>query len=228
MKSYTKPIILTFILICVAGYTAWRQFTPSGYVFIPYESTFLRNGNMPSNEQQKESIASQLIQFQNSLKDLTDPKDFNKKIHTFTLISEYQQMLGRYGDAKKTLETALGLQVSSQLLQSYAQLLFTMGAREGAIPYIDTAIMFAPEAPELWRLKIDMLSEINKNNPELLDAAYRKAIKSTDNSTDIITMYAVYLARQGRKEEAIQYWTKAQEISPKQRAAYQQEIDSLK
>lgn len=70
------------------------------------------------------------MQFQKSLGAFTEAEDFNKKLNTLTLISEYQQILGKYSDAKRTLETALTLEVNPKLLQSYAQLLFTMGARE--------------------------------------------------------------------------------------------------
>jgi len=226
MKTYTKPLILALILICIAGYMAWRQFTPSGYVFMPYESTILREGKTPEGAQ-AQKLETELAQFQNSLGAFTKPEDMDKKLNTLTLISEYQQMLGRYGEAKKALETALGLKVNSRLLQSYAQLLFTMGARENAVPYVDAAIMFAPETPELWRLKLDMLSEINKNDLTVMGPVYREAIEATNN-LDMVTMYAAYLGRQGKKDEAIQYWQRAQQISPKQRAAYQQEIDALK
>lgn len=137
-------------------------------------------------------------------------------------------MLGKYTGAKKTLETALSLQVNPKLLQSYAQLLFTMGAKEPAVSYIDDALKFAPETIELWRTKIDMLSEIHKKDLAAVDATYQKALAATNNSIDIITLYAASLARQGRKEEAIQYWTKAQQIFPKQAGAYQGEIDALR
>ncbi len=137
-------------------------------------------------------------------------------------------MLGEYIEAKKTLETALSLQVNPKLLQSYAQLLFTMGAKEAAVGYIDDALKFAPETMELWRTKIEMLSEIHKKDLAAVDGTYREALDATGNNIDIVTMYAASLARQGRKEEAIQYWTKAQEIFPKQASAYQGEIDVLK
>lgn len=137
-------------------------------------------------------------------------------------------MLGKYADAKKSLEAALALKVTPGFLQSYAQLLFTMGAREGALPYIDDAIMLAPETPELWRLKIDMLSEIHKNDLKAVDSAYLDAIEATDNHIDVITMYAASLSRQGRKEEAINYWKLAQTVLPSRTNIYQQEIDSLK
>lgn len=227
MKTYTKPLILALILICIAGYMAWRQFTPSGYVFTPYESTLLREGKAPTDDLQKQKLETELAQFQKSLGAFDTPENLGKKLNTLTLISEYQQMLGKYGDAKKTLETALKIKTNSRLLQSYSQLLFTMGARENAVPYVDAAIMFAPETPELWRLKLDMLSEINKNDLSVMDSVYRDAIEATNN-LDMVTMYAAYLARQGKKEEAIQYWQKAQQIFPKQRATYQQEIDALK
>lgn len=173
-------------------------------------------------------MESELAEFQSSLAAFTKPEDLDKKLNTLSLISEYQQMLGEYIEAKKTLETALSLQVNPKLLQSYAQLLFTMGAKEPAVSYIDDALKFAPETIELWRTKIDMLSEIHKKDLAFVDSTYQKAIDSTENSIDLVTMYATYLGRQGRKEEAIQYWTKAQQIFPKQAGAYQGEIDALK
>lgn len=227
MKTFLKILIPLVLIAAIAGYIAWREYSPSGYVFTPYESTVLREGSAPVNAEQKAVYEQTIAQFQTSLGALKEEKDRGKKLNTLVLISEYQQMLGKYADAKKTLEIALEIQADARLLQSYAQLLYTMGAREGALPYIDAAIMFAPETPELWRLKIDMLSELNKNDLSLVDDTYLKAIETTGNHIDIITMYAASLARQGRKEDAIRYWKLAQEVLPSRANLYQQEIDSL-
>lgn len=226
MKTSTKLLILVIIFGLVALY-AWRT-TPSGYSFRPYESTTLRDGSALRDEAQRKKIEVELGQFQASLNALGDPADLQKKLNTLTLISEYQQMIGKYADAKKTLETALALEENPKLLQSYAQLLFTMGAREGAIPYITAAIRFAPETPELWRLKLDMLSEIHKTDLTQLDSVYRAALKATDNHIDILSMYAGILSRQGRKDEARVQWELAQKVLPSRASLYQSEIDALK
>lgn len=228
MKTSTKLIILVVIL-GLAGFYAWRTYTPSGYAFRPYESaTPLREGSALRDEAQRKKIEVELGQFQASLNALSAPADLQKKLNTLALISEYQQMIGKYADAKKTLETALSLEENAKLLQSYAQLLFTMGAREGALPYITAAIRFAPETPELWRLKLDMLAEIHKTDLAQLDPTYRAAIKATGNHVDIVSMYAASLARQGRKDEARAQWELAQKILPSRAAMYQTEIDALK
>lgn len=227
MKTFLK-ILIPVVVIAIAGYIVWRENSPSGYTFTPYESTVLREGNAPINAEQKAVYEQTIAQFQTSLGALKEEKDRTKKLDTLLLISEYQQMLGKYAEAKKTLESALVIEANPKLLMAYAQLLYTMGARDAALPYIDDAIMFAPETPELWRLKIDMLSELNKNDLSVVDKTYLKAIEKTGNSIDIITMYAASLARQGRKEEAIRYWKMAQEVLPSRATLYQQEIDSLR
>lgn len=56
--------------------------------------------------------------------------------------------------------------------------------------------MFVPETPELWRLKIDMLSELHKDDLTIVDKTYLDAIKATDNHIDIVTMYAASLSHQ--------------------------------
>lgn len=227
MKTSTKLLILVVILGLV-GFYAWRTTTPSGYSFRPYESATLREGSALRDETQRKKIETELGQFQASLGALSAPADLQKKLNTLALISEYQQMIGKYADAKKTLETALSLEENARLLQAYAQLLFTMGAREGALPYITAAIRFAPETPELWRTKLDMLAEIHKTDPTQLDKYYEEAIQKSGNHIDIITMYAGILARQGRKEDATKYWKLAQDVLPSRKDMYQTEIDSLK
>lgn len=195
MKTSTKLLILVVILGLV-GFYAWRTYTPSGYAFRPYESATLREGSALRDEAQRQKIETELAQFQASLGALSAPADLQRKLNTLTLISEYQQMIGKYADAKKTLETALSLEENAKLLQSYAQLLFTMGAREGALPYITAAIRFAPETPELWRLKLDMLAEIHKTDLTQLDDDYQDALEATDNHIDLVSMYATALSRQ--------------------------------
>lgn len=225
MKTFKIILLLAALGL---GYYAWRSYTPSGYSFRPYESATLRDGSALRDEAQRKKIEVELGQFQASLGALTKPEDLTRKLNTLSVIAEYQQLIGKYADAKKTLETALELETNPKLLQSYAQLLFTMGAREGALPYIDAAIRFAPETAELWRLKLDMLAEIHKTDLTQLDRYYEEAIEKSDNHIDIITMYAGVLARQGRKEDATKYWKLAQEVLPSRKDMYQTEIDSLK
>lgn len=227
MKTSTKLLILVVIL-GLAGFYAWRNYTPSGYSFQPYESATLRDGSTLRDEAQRQKIETELGQFQASLGALNAPEDLQRKLNTMTVIAEYQQMIGKYTDAKKTMEAALDLQADAPRLQSYAQLLFTMGAREGALPYIDAAIRFAPETPELWRTKIDMLSEIHKNDLSQLDPTYKSALKATANHIDILSMYAGSLGRQGRKDEARTQWELAQQVLPSRADMYQTEIDALK
>lgn len=225
MKTFKIILLLAALGL---GYYAWRSYTPSGYVFRPYESATLRDGSALRDEAQRKKIEVELGQFQASLGALTKPEDLSRKLNTLTVISEYQQLIGKYADAKKTLETALELETNPKLLQSYAQLLFTMGAREGALSYIDAAIRFAPETPELWRLKLDMLAEIHKTDLTQLDDDYEEALEATGNHIDIITMYANILTRQGRKDEARAQWELAKQVLPSRADMYQKEIDSLK
>lgn len=196
MKNSSKLLLVLLLLaLLILGYSAWRN-SPSGYVFQPYESATLREGSALRDEAQRQKIETELGQFQASLGALSAPADLQKKLNTLTLISEYQQMIGKYADAKKTLETALSLEENARLLQAYAQLLFTMGAREGALPYITAAIRFAPETPELWRIKLDMLAEIHKTDLTQLDDDYEEALQATDNHIDLVSMYAATLTRQ--------------------------------
>lgn len=220
--------IILLLAVLGLGYYAWRSYTPSGYVFRPYESATLREGSALRDEAQRQKIESELAQFQASLGALTKPEDLTRKLNTLSVIAEYQQMIGKYADAKKTMETALEIQTDAPRLHAYSQLLFTMGAREGALPYIDAATLFAPETPELWRTKIEMLTEIHKDDLSQLDSTYRSALRATDNHIDIITMYATILTRQGRKEDAQAQWELAKQVLPSRADLYQKEIDSLK
>ena len=136
----------------------------------------------------------------------------------------YQDSLGQYSDAKKTLESVLNLQMSPNTLRTYTLLLAKMGDPKEAIFYIDRAISLAPTLPDLWNTKIDLLRIIYKNNLKNLDSTYREALGQTNNNIDIVSGYAHYLEQMGRKSESITYFKKATEMNPEGKYEYQDAI----
>lgn len=150
--------------------------------------------------------------------------DVYARVGTLMRIYGYQDSLGLYSEAKKTLESVLALQMSTNTLRAYALLLAKMGDPKEALIYIDGAISLAPTLPDLWNTKIDLLRIIHKNNLRQLDTTYRQALQNTEDNIDIVAGYAHYLEQMGRKGESIAYYKKATEMNPAGKHEYQDAI----
>lgn len=204
------------------------QVKTSEYVFKPYTSSALvLTVPVTLSTKQKSSIESHLTTTQKTIAGFTSTTPVDTKVNTLFLLAADQELLGHYGDAKKTLEQALLLGQNPYLLQSYASLLATMGDNKGAFIYIDQAIALNPKIPNFWRTKIDIAKVLYRNDTSKIEALYIEAIQKTDNDIDMITSYASYLGQIGKTADAVVYWKKAIEISPDHKDLYQKEIDLL-
>jgi tetratricopeptide (TPR) repeat protein len=61
-----------------------------------------------------------------------------------------------------------------------------------------------------------------------MDDLYTQALKSTGDNIDIVTVYAQFLWKIWKKEEAIKYWNKAIESYPEGKELYQAQIEQLR
>lgn len=145
----------------------------------------------------------------------------------FALAAE-QQLVGRYTDAKKSLEAALALKNDAHIVHAYASLLYQMGAGADALEYIDDAIRIAPSVTNFWRTKISFVSTLYPNKPSKIESTYKDGIKATNGDIDLITLYASYLGSHDQKDEAIKYWQQAIEKNPVAKSVYESEIANLR
>lgn len=169
-----------------------------------------------------------LAENQGKLLALGDSVNIVDKTNLLFVISVDYRLLGEYGKAKETLETAMSIDPkNSNIMQTYSSLLSVMGDKSGALSYINKAIELYPLESNYWRWKIDLEKESGKTGGEL-ENIYKDAIKKTNNDINIVTYYAVFLENEKRYVEAITKWEEAIKIEPSLKATYQAEIDRLR
>lgn len=223
-----KKFIILFLAIALIWggyYIYWSSTRP--YVFAPYESSSLADKKSYLNEKDTEEIKKKIWEVQKIIDNFDDQSTVKDKNNAYFVLASHQQSIGLYLDAKKTLETSLQGNMNTNILQAYAILLYNMGAGEAAIQYIDHVLKIAPNIPNYWRSKIELASGVYSGDNEYLDDLYNQALKSTGENIDIVTIYAQFLEKSGRKEEAIEYWQKAIKLYPSDTQIYQQQIDNL-
>lgn len=227
-----KSLIITLciiLMLLIGGAFFWNQ-RQAKIVYQPYTGTDL------TTEVKRTFTPAQIKEWENKIRTtqetiakFDDKTTVETRINTLFLLYTQQDFLGHYGDAKKTIEQALALEVSHNLLQVYASLLVKMGNREAALPYIDIALRLMPLETNLWRTKIDIQRAIvGPAQLATIEDTYKNALQATKSDINMITLYAAYLAELGRHEEAITYWQIAQKTYPANFAVYQAEIDLLK
>ncbi len=158
---------------------------------------------------------------------------FDEKTSLITKVSLYfalaadQRALGEYGEAKRTLETAMAIDPkNSNIIQTYSSLLSVMGDKNGALVYIDKAIALFPTEDNYWRWKIELEKDMGKT-PAELEMVFKDGLKKTDNDLNVVTYYAVFLEGEKRYTDAIAQWKEAIKIEPSLKATYQAEIERL-
>ena len=180
------------------------------------------------NEKDTEEIKKKIQEVQKIITNFNEQSTIKDKNNAYFVLASHQQSIGLYLDAKKTLESSLKENMNTNILQSYAILLYNMGAKEAGIEYMDHVLHIASNIPNYWRSKIELASDLHAGDNKYLDDLYNDALKSTGEHIDIVTLYAQFLGKSGQKEKAIKYWGKAIALYPEEKALYQQEIDALK
>ena len=222
------PRLTFLVLIVAAGYLAYQQFaTPGVRTFAPYESTELQDRTISVDAGLLRYSEERIANFQKTIEAFTETTSKDDQINTYFALSAEQQLLGRYLDAKKSLEEALAVKYDAHIIHAYASLLYQMGAGADALPYLEDAIRVAPDVTNFWRTKISIISTLYPDKKSKIESAYKDGIKATKSDVDLLTLYASYLGSTGRKQEAIRYWQMAIEKNPTAKSVYESEIASL-
>lgn len=222
-------IIFSLLVAGVIGFLFWnQQHTP--FVYEPYVSNNLKTEiNRWFSPAQVQEWEDKIRSTQEAIAKFGPETTVETRINTLFSLASQQEVIGKYSDAKKTLEQVLSIEVSHNVLQVYASLLAKMGDNKAAIKYIDGAIEMMPRETNLWRTKIDMERErLWPKNLSKLEEVFKKALQSTNNDINMVTLYASYLSELGRKEEAILYWEIAKKIYPANATLFEGEIEALR
>lgn len=214
---------LALFVLIVGAFLFWAY----GYFSnqIVYPATTLHDGKSYLDGAWQQEAKKNLTETQKLYETYNASTSVFTRVGTLTRIYGYQDSLGLYLDAKKTLESILALQTSSNTLRTYALLLWKMWAPKEAMEAIDQAITLTPTLPDLWNTKIDFLRVLYKNNLKYLEPTYRDALKKTQDNIDIVGGYAHYLEQMGKKTESIKYYKKAIDMNLQGKYEYQDAIN---
>jgi tetratricopeptide (TPR) repeat protein len=223
------PRTIFLVLLLAAAYLAYQQFSGStNGAFVPYENTELQEWTAPRDAGLLRYSEERIASFQKTIDAFTETTSRDDKINNYFALAAEQQVVGRYTDAKKSLEMALALKNDAHIVHAYASLLYQMGAGADALDYLDDAIRAAPDVTNFWRTKISFVSTLYPDKKSKIEWTYKDGIKATNKDIDLVTLYASYLGANGRKNEAIQYWQMAIEKNPTAKTVYESEIANIR
>lgn len=217
-KQVKYAIILSILIVLLfAGYAIYQVKNQS--------SSFIKEVNPNLTEEQRKTFEDRLLEAEKQLQMVSS----NEDKYNWTIEEANNHIaLGQLSLAKEALENAIklnGSRVSAYVLMEQVKVNMTdyNGARESILK----AIAIRPESADIWKkyiqLEIDHFSADNNT----ITTLYSDAINKTNNSIDIITVYASWLEGAGNLQAAKEYWLKAIEVNPKNKPAYDAEIKRL-
>jgi tetratricopeptide (TPR) repeat protein len=199
------------------------------YVFTPYALSYeIPDVTVQLTAEQRKIVETKIDEINKTIASFDAKTSLPTRVDTLYMLAANQQLLGKYGASKKTLEGILGLGENAPILQSYASLLLRIGEPQAALRYINDAINVDPSELNFWITRIDIERVLYKNNLGALDATFQLALKKSQNNIDIVTLYARYLSEDMHQyAKAKTYWQKAMALNPGATSIYQSEIDQL-
>ncbi len=150
-----------------------------------------------------------------------------RKYDAFVDKAEALFKLGRLAQAKDAV--SLAINIFPDRTQAYSALFdiqVDMQDYRAAEATIKT-IMAKNSSSTYWNQYIDFKKDKLAATTEQLDALYNEALAKTENNINIITAYAKFLEQSGNTQKAIEYWKKAGETDPDDKATYDAEITRL-
>ena len=211
-------IFISILLVTIVVLLGWYQHTHQEDNLIKEKKVNLSSTDLKTYESRQANLESML-------KNATNDDD---KYNIYLSIGQNEYALGHLQDSKDALESAIAIKPNEPA--AYENLFNTqvdMKDNVGAERSIKKAIDLRPDSTEYWRRYIQFEQGVMHRNSNDLNQLYLDALKKTDNSVDIITVYAQYLESIGDLASARQYWQKAIIANPTGKSTYQKEIDRI-
>jgi tetratricopeptide (TPR) repeat protein len=146
------------------------------------------------------------------------------------LVYKGQQLaaLGKLAEARDTYWVAVSQNGSNaSAYTSLGNVFVEMNDYEQAQQAYRRAIELRPQNADFWLRYIVFEKEKMATSKEVLNSYYLDALGKTTNNIDIITSYATWLEKVGDISKSIEYWQKAVELNPGNKALYKAEITRL-
>ncbi len=153
------------------------------------------------------------------------PPDSVDQYRVFTSLAQVKFDLGRNEEAIAALDRiAEEFPDRARIWGLYGLIYLEEGEVELGLERIRRAIELDGDNEDYWLVYI----ELNKmQGAENMDSVYEQALSATENSTDIIAGYALYLEEEGQKDRAIEQWQKAIQEDQENQTRYEQEIQRI-
>lgn len=219
-----KPISLIIFVIVLA--------VVGVYIYLHLDKNNFRSGNIisykdPGLTQQEKDLFSQKIE--ELKKQLSTVKDDQEKFKLNMQIGFQYYGLGEYGLARK--QYLIASKILPENPTAWAELYVIENAMQdykNAKTHILKAISLDPSSSQYWRWRIDLERQGLAASTKTLDQLFTEALGKTNNSVDIITLYAKYLEEQKNDlRSAIMQWRKAAELNPDAKDQYEGEIKRI-
>ena len=212
--------IAVLIFLAVAGYSWYNESNKPAE-----DDKFIKTVERNLSTADRKIFEDRLVEAQNKLTaSKTDEERFGWQMQ----IGYNLQALGRLGQAQDAFEQAIRLKSDDYSgLTALFQVQIDRSDNEGALVSIKTALDKSPNNPDLWRKYIQLETEKFNPSNDSLNNLYLEALSKTNDSVNIITVYAQFLEKVGEVTKSIEYWQKAIDANPASKKLYQTEIDRI-
>lgn len=195
----------------------------------PIGQSFVTEKDPKLTAEERKIVEDRLADVQKKLAEMKDAADADIEKYSLTMQLGFQKnALGKLGEARDAFLAAAKLQPENYTaIAALFHIYLDMGDNDSALAGIKKAIELKPENAELWRQYIQIEKEKFSASDEKIEEIFSDAIKKTNSSVDIITVYAQFLESKGDLMGAIEQWKKAIAGFPANKDLYQEEINRM-
>jgi tetratricopeptide (TPR) repeat protein len=177
-------------------------------------------------DQEKQSFRDKITDYQNQLKD--GNKNPEEKYLLNTQIGLQYGLLGEYESAREYLIEATKILPDNATAWSQLYVIENlMQAYDFAHKHILKAIELNPTNPQFWQWRLMLEQDSLHLEREDLEKNFQDALSQTNESPDIIVLYAKFLEANNDLQGAVQQYKKAIERNPGSKAIYEAEITRI-
>lgn len=196
-----------------------------GYLYslrndLPKEAILIKDPQLTDKE--KQGFRDKIVELE---KEVNDPsKNDGERYKARVQIGLQYFILGEYKNARD--QYLLATKMMPDIATAWGELYVvenSMLAYDQANEHIKKALTINSANPQYWRWYLELTGPL-KVSDDKIRQTYQEALKQTDNSTDILGLYAGFLEKQNDLVGAVAQWKRAIEKNPAGAAQYQAEI----
>jgi tetratricopeptide (TPR) repeat protein len=205
------------LFLIVAGYAIYQQEN--------YEASFVKEINRNLSPEDRKIYEDRIAEADRKLAEAqSDTERYNLLMQKgFNLYG-----LGSLTAAKDVFNQANELNPNdSTALVALYQTQVDMNDPKGALKSIQAALKLKENDPDIWKKYIVLQEEKFNLGNDRISALYSEALVKTNTHINMVTAYAVWLEKVGNLQSSKEYWQKAIELNPNNKATYEAEIKRI-